>query len=177
MNRSARINGNYSWLFHLGNFSVEYTDHIFIMQECKVLWCLCNCQEHYPIYMVFFVFPLFSCSKPHSFIMTSYNPIYSYFPSLTVCLHVQYSAPRWVSSFSFIPCHVIDHLAAMCQPHGFIVTDHDCSQPITSFVGFHVCLLLETKHGLCTGHFLYILCPFPEEFPKPRVSEFSSAVL
>jgi hypothetical protein len=55
---------------------------------------------------------------------------------------------RRVSPFSFIPCHVIDHLTAMCQPHGFVVTDRDCFQPIAAFVGFHVCPLLETKHGL-----------------------------
>jgi hypothetical protein len=49
--------------------------------------------------------------------------------------------------------HAVDHLTAMCQPHDFVVTDHDCSQPIVALVGFHICPLLETKHGLCTVHF------------------------
>jgi hypothetical protein len=60
---------------------------------------------------------------------------------------------RRVSPFSFIPCHEIDHLTAMCQPHGFVVTDRDCFQPIVAFVGFHVCPLSETKHGLCAVRF------------------------
>ena len=45
-----------------------------------------------PVYAFFFVFPLISLSNPHSFITTSYVPIYSYFPSLTTCLYVRYSA-------------------------------------------------------------------------------------
>ena len=40
-----------------------------------------------PVYTFFFVFPLISLSNPHSFITTSYVPIYPYFPSLTMCLY------------------------------------------------------------------------------------------
>ena len=73
---------------------------------------------------------------------------------------------------SLIPSHAIDHLTTMCQPHGFVVIDCDCSQPIVAFVGFHVCPLLEIKHGLCAVHFSYIVCPFPLGILQPKVSEF-----
>jgi hypothetical protein len=82
--------------------------------------------------------------------MTSYDSIYSYF-SITHCVVVcmiLHSLDRFLFLYSY---HVINHLTPMCQPHGFVVTDHDCSQPIACFFGFHVCPLLETKHGLCTG--------------------------
>ena len=45
-----------------------------------------------PVYAFFFVFPFISLFNPHSFIMTSYVLIYSYFSSLTACLYVRYSA-------------------------------------------------------------------------------------
>ena len=41
-------------------------------------------------FSLFFLFVLLF--NPHSFIMTSYVLIYSYFSSLTACLYVQYSA-------------------------------------------------------------------------------------
>jgi hypothetical protein len=79
---------------------------------------------------------------------------------------------RQVSFLSVIPSHVIDHLTAMCLPHGFVVIDHNCFQLITTFVGFLVCPLLETKHGPCTVHFLYIACPPPLRTLQPKVSDF-----
>ena len=45
-----------------------------------------------PVYAFFFVFPFISLFNPHSFTMTSYVPIYSYFSSLAACLYVRYSA-------------------------------------------------------------------------------------
>ena len=56
------------------------------------------CQEQLP-YLYIFVFPFYSLSNPHSFVMTSYVPIYPYFSSLTTCLYVQYSA--WDEFLSF----------------------------------------------------------------------------
>ena len=56
--------------------------------SCQLLSVRNDC----PVYTFFFVFPLISLSNPHSFITTSYIPIYSYFPSPTACLYVQYSA-------------------------------------------------------------------------------------
>jgi hypothetical protein len=136
-----------------------------------------------PHLCIFLCFPFFSYSNPHSFITTSYNLIYSYFPSLVVCLHMQYST-RWTSLFpSFIPCQMINHLTAMCQPHGFMVTDYDCLQPIASFVGFRICPLLETKHGLCQEHcpiymfffiFLSFSCLNPHSFITTVMTLFIS---
>ena len=37
---SVRSDGKYTRLFHLGDFSVKYTDHVFIKQECEMLRCL-----------------------------------------------------------------------------------------------------------------------------------------
>jgi hypothetical protein len=83
-------------------------------------------------------------------------------------------------SFIMASYNPINHLTPICQPHDFIVSYHDCSQPIVSFVGFHVCFLLETKYGLCAGLcagcLLYIVCPSPEESPQPKVLKFSSGM-
>ena len=51
----------------------------------------------------------------------------------------------------FLPYHVVNHMIAMYKSHGFWLLDHECIWPITLFVGFHICLLLETKHGPCTS--------------------------
>ena len=45
-----------------------------------------------PVYAFFFVFPFISFFDPHSFITTSYVPIYSYFSSLTTYVYTRYSA-------------------------------------------------------------------------------------
>jgi hypothetical protein len=46
------------------------------------------CQEHYPIYTFFFVFPLISFFNPHSFIMTIMILFIPIFYSLTTCLYM-----------------------------------------------------------------------------------------
>jgi hypothetical protein len=104
-------------------------------------------------YTFFFVFPSLFYSNSHSFVMTIMTLFIPIFHSLTACLSVRYSAQQTSFSLSFIPSHVIDHLTAMRLPHGFVVTDHNCIKPIAAFVGFCVCPLLETKHGLCVVHF------------------------
>ena len=56
---------------------------------------------------------------------------------------------RRISFFSSFSDHVIDHLIAMCLPHGLVVTDPIAPSQSVLLFGFHVCPLLETKHGLC----------------------------
>ena len=76
-------------------------------------------------------------------------------PLPRACTHDIQPARR-VSFFSFIPwtCdqspdrHV---LATWLRSYW-----SDCSQPIGAFVGFHVCSLLETKHGPCAVCLQYI---------------------
>jgi hypothetical protein len=114
------------------------------------------CQERCPVYIFFFVFLSLFCPNPHSFVMTETTLFILIFYSLTAYLRIHYSTCQTSFSLSFIPCHVIDHLTTMCQPHGFVVTDRDCSQPVVAFIGFHVCPLLETKHSLCAVHLSYI---------------------
>jgi hypothetical protein len=122
----------------------------------------------------FFIFPLFFSLTCTFLLQPSQSYLFLFFiPLLHACTCNTQPAEQ-VSFFSFIPGHVINHLTTMCFPHGFVVTDRGCFQPIVTFVGFHVCPLLETKHGPCAVCFLYIVCSPPLRILQPKVSEFSS---
>ena len=73
------------------SFFSLFPDHVI---DHLIAMCLPHgfCQERLPRLHIFLCFSLITLLNPHSFITTSYVPIYSYFPSLTVCLYVRYSA-------------------------------------------------------------------------------------
>jgi hypothetical protein len=107
-----------------------------------------------PRLRVFLLFFSLSLASTHILLSRPSRPyLFLFFIPLPHACAYSIRPARRVSPFSFIPSHVIDHLTAMCQPHGSVVTDRDCFQPIVAFVGFLVCPLLETKHGLCAVRF------------------------
>jgi hypothetical protein len=63
-----------------------------IIKEVLSMVIMIICQEHCPIYAFLFVFPSLSYSNPHSFVVTITILFILIFNSLTVCLHIQYSA-------------------------------------------------------------------------------------
>ena len=80
-------------------------------------------------------------------------------PLLCACMYGIQPARR-VSFFSLFPDHVIDHLIAMCLPHGFIVTDPIApSQLVPLLVSmFVLCWQPNTVHAQCTFS-IYTLPP------------------
>ena len=80
-------------------------------------------RNDYPVYAFFFVFPPFRflthipLSRPvTSLFILIFHPL----PRACTC---DIQPARRVSFFSLFSDHVIDHLIAMCLPHGFVVTD------------------------------------------------------
>ena len=109
------------------------------------------------LFMHFSLFFLLFHSLTHIPLLQSDTSLFIliFHPLPRACTHNIQPARR-VSSFPLFPDHVINHLIAMCLPHGFVVTDPIAPQPIGAFVGFHVCPLLETKHGPCAVRLQYI---------------------
>jgi hypothetical protein len=125
-------------------------------------------------------FPLFFLSfstLTHTLLLRPSQPyLFLFFIPLPHACTCNTQPARRVSFLSLILSHVINHLTAMCLSHGFIVIDCNCLQPITTFVGFHVCPLLETKHGLCAVCFSFIVCSSPLRTLQPKVLEISSVM-
>jgi hypothetical protein len=69
---------------------------------------------------------------------------------------------------------VIDHLTAMCQPHGFVVTDHDCFQPIVALVWFPCLSFVGNQTWSVRCALLVYSRPLTLRILQPKVSEFSS---
>ena len=91
--------------------------------------------------------------------------ILTFHPLPHACIH-DIQPARQVSFFFLFPDHVIDHLIAMCLPHGFIVTDPIApSQSVPLLVSMFV--LCWKPNTVCAqrAFSIYSRPPFPEDSP------------
>jgi hypothetical protein len=92
--QNDRVFEAYTCLIKL--FMLSQTALLFLLLEVfqlgyrgKVHFSQLGCVRNVTLFYAFFsVFPTVSCSNHAPFTMTSYNPVYFYFPSITTCLHV-----------------------------------------------------------------------------------------
>ena len=78
-----------------------------------------TCQEWLPCLRNFLCFSFFFCSLTHIPLSRPVTPLFIliFHPLPCACTH-DIQPARCVSFFSLFPDHVIDHLIAMCLPHG-----------------------------------------------------------
>jgi hypothetical protein len=154
-----------------------HTDHVtplfsFLQTSTHLLWILPCIPLFTPKFMqlmihlsgmlphlhIFLYFSLsFPCNTP--FCYNHHDPIYSYFSSpYHMPVRAILSLLDKFLSFQLFPSHVVDYLTAMCSPHGFIVTDRDCPQPIVTFVG-------NQRWSVHCALLVYSPSPLPEDSP------------
>ena len=120
-----------------------------------VLLCSAKgCQERLPRLRIFLCFSFLFHSLTHTPLSQPVTSLFIlHFHPLPRACTLNIQPARRVSFFSSFPHHVINHLIAMCLPHGFVVTDPiACSQSV---------LLLISIFGLCwKPNMVRVLCTF-----------------